>query len=57
MINMVAVLWVCLIVVLFVRPPISLGTAMTMNHSSIGGEFYFILFPELENYSSGTYSF
>ncbi|CAF1035908.1 unnamed protein product [Adineta steineri] len=35
-INIIAVLWVCLIVILFVLPPVYPVTAVTMNYASVG---------------------
>lgn len=42
-INVVAVLWVCVIMVLFVLPPVYPVTAVTMNYASVGvgGVFVF----------------
>ncbi|UJR32263.1 hypothetical protein I4U23_019728 [Adineta vaga] len=50
LINLVAVVWVCIIIVLFVLPPIYPVTAVTMNYASVGvgsilifaGLFYFL---------------
>jgi hypothetical protein len=35
-INIIAFLWVCLIVILFVLPPVYPVTAVTMNYASVG---------------------
>jgi hypothetical protein len=36
LINVISLLWVCLIVVLFVLPPVYPVTAITMNYASVG---------------------
>lgn len=35
-VNIIAIFWVCLIVILFILPPIYPVTAVTMNYSSVG---------------------
>ncbi len=55
-INIIAFLWVCLIIILFVLPPIYPVTAVTMNYASVGVGSV-ILFAGLAYFLSAKYWF
>jgi hypothetical protein len=56
LINIIAFIWVCCIVILFVLPPIYPVTAVTMNYASVGVGSV-IIFAGLAYYLSAKYWF